>query len=119
MKLTKDHISGDKYKAIFTNFQEEYCWYENINKDRVSGDSLFSDEGSWEFFDGTYGDCTEELDEKEGVRLRIKFNHEYEYVGNRWKIKMLTNKKIILINEVCHSYICYYKTSRTLTFEKE
>ncbi len=112
MELTKEKIDGEKYKAVFTNFQEAFCSY-----DTISCDSLFNEVGYWCFFNGIWGDGEEVLSDKEGLKLVI-IDEPDKSAQTAWKILELTNKKLVIISPISY-YACYYHTQRTLTFEKE
>ncbi len=113
MELTKEKIDGEKYKAIFTNFQDEYCL-----GDTATGDSLFNEIGYWCFFGGgIWGDNEEVLSDKEGLKLVI-IDTPDKWAMTSWKILKLTNKELTIISPISEFY-CYYHTQRKLTFEKE
>ena len=109
MELTKEKIDGEKYKAVFTNFQEQWG---------NTKDTLFTCEGYWKFNDGPYGGCAfvEDLDKKEGLTLILQTDSGS--TGVTWKIKRLTNKELIITHIPCID-LEYYRNVRTLTFEKE
>ena len=112
MELTKENIEAEKYKAVFTNFQEAFC-----ANDTISCDSLFNENGYWYFFEGLWGDNDEYLSDKEGLKLVI-FDEPNKSAVTAWKILKLRNKELVLISTISQ-YSCYYNSQRKLTFEKE
>tara|TARA_Y100000589_G_scaffold132495_1_gene126419 strand:+ start:87644 stop:88183 length:540 start_codon:yes stop_codon:yes gene_type:complete len=118
MELTKEPLGDGKYKAYFTNFQEEFCSFSPDS----TGEALFTSDGFWKFSDGAFGaacNIGEYLKKNEGLGLGINAGSNM-MVGEKWKILRLTNKELKIINNVCINDPCaYYLNNRTLIFEKE
>ncbi len=117
MELTGEKISEGVYKAKFTNYQEDFGCLPD-----TSGESLFTTNGCWRFFDGAFGSACnigEYLDKNEGIVLIIDTMNS-NFIGEKWKILRLTNKELIIRNNVCIDNPCaFYWNNRTLIFEKE
>ncbi|GAB4261227.1 MAG: hypothetical protein Kow0079_17820 [Vicingaceae bacterium] len=117
MELTKESLGEGKYKAYFTNFQEEFCSYSPDS----TGEALFTADGFWLFSDGAFGaacNIGEYLKKNEGLGLAINAGSNM-MVGEFWKILRLSNNELKIINNVCVEDACYYMNNRTLIFEKE
>lgn len=119
---SKEHL----YEAKFYNFQEQYWSYADSSGDYTYGDSLWTNTGIWNFFEGkfTVGSdvCyyNQELERREGLKLHI-YNSPYLNSGMTWKILRLTNKSLKLQNGTCNQngFRDFYEKSRILEFEKE
>jgi hypothetical protein len=129
IELTKEKVDEEKYKAVFTNFQEEYCEEE----DTLRQQALFNAFGMWEFTGGDW-QCKgpseqDNLFDKQALFLTYE-NFEDEKGKSvittkvKWKILRLTNRELIIVNKTCvfdrfyTPEICDLRTRRILTFEK-
>ena len=105
-----------KYKAKFINFQEEFGYVGD-----TIGEALFTDDGEWHFFSGSFGGYSieEELKENEGLTLNI-YSSEQQYVGSKWKILRLTKKELKIYDYGCAECPTnFYLNNRTLKFIKQ